>query len=70
MGEGDEIREYTHTLTPKLHTTVSVAEQVINHSQYHTLPMWDDSTTLSIFFYLRNTHIHTHTHIYGGKGMR
>ena len=26
----DEIREYTHTPTPKLHGTVSVAEQVIN----------------------------------------
>ena len=30
MGDGDEIREYTHTPTPKLHATVSVAEQVIN----------------------------------------
>ena len=30
MGEGDEIRKYTHTSTPKLHATVSVAEQVIN----------------------------------------
>ena len=29
-GKGDEIREYTHTPTPKLHATVSVAEQVIN----------------------------------------
>ena len=28
--EGDEIREYTHTPTQKLHATVSVAEQVIN----------------------------------------
>ena len=28
MGEGDEIREYTHTPTPKLHATVSVAEQI------------------------------------------
>ena len=26
----DEIREYTHMSTPKLHATVSVAEQVIN----------------------------------------
>ena len=26
-GKGDEIREYTHTPTPKLHATVSVAEQ-------------------------------------------
>lgn len=30
MGEENEIREYTHTPTPKLHATVSVAEQVIN----------------------------------------
>ena len=30
MGEGDEIREYTHTPTPKLYATVNVAEQVIN----------------------------------------
>ena len=30
IGEGDETREYTHTPTPKLHATVSVAEQVIN----------------------------------------
>ena len=30
MGGGDEIREYTHMATPKLHATISVAEQVIN----------------------------------------
>ena len=30
MGEWDEIREYTHTPTPKLHATVNVTEQVIN----------------------------------------
>ena len=31
--------------------------------------MWDNSTTLNIFFYLRNTHTHTHTHTHiWGKG--
>ena len=30
MRKGDEIKEYTHTPTLKLHVTVSVAEQVIN----------------------------------------
>jgi len=30
IGKWDEIREYTHTLTLKLHATVSVTEQVIN----------------------------------------
>ena len=29
-GKGDEIREHTHTPTPKLHAAVSVVEQVIN----------------------------------------
>ena len=29
-GKGDERRECTYTLTPKLHATVSVAKQVIN----------------------------------------
>ena len=28
--KGDQTMEYTHTPTPKLHATVSVAEQVIN----------------------------------------
>ena len=30
LGEGDEIRKYTYTPTPKLHATVSVVEQMIN----------------------------------------
>ena len=61
----DEIREYTHMLTWKLHAAVSVAKQVINPSQYHTLPMWDDSIKLSIFFYLKNTHTHIYIYIWG-----
>ena len=30
IGEGDETREYIYTTTPKLHATISVAEQIIN----------------------------------------
>ena len=80
-GKGDEIKEYTHTPTPKLHATVSV---------FFDNTEWDDSTTLSMtrqminpfsishltdVRWLDNTEYlflfekHTHTHIWG-KGMR
>ena len=64
--KGDEIREYTHMPTPKLHATVSVAEQTINlFSISHLTDVgWLDNT--KYLFYLRNTH----THIHRGRGMR
>ena len=30
IGEEDEIKEYTYMPTPKLHATISIAEQIIN----------------------------------------
>ena len=63
-GKEDEIREYTHTPTPKLHAAVSVTKQVINPFSISLLTHMGRLENTEYLFYLRNTHT------YRGRGMR
>ena len=54
----DEIREYTHMPTPKLHAAVSIAEQVINPFSISHLTDVGRLDNTEYLFYLRNTHTH------------
>ena len=65
-GKEDETVEYTYRPTTKLHAGLSVGN---TPSQYHTLPKWDDFTTLCVFFIIYLLHTHTYT-IYRRRWMR
>ena len=61
----DKTRECTHMPTPKLHTTVSVSEQVINSSSILDITdvgRLDNTECLFfLFFLVKHTYILTHT---------
>ena len=65
-GKEDETVEYTYRPTTKLHAGLIVGN---TPSQYHTLPKWDDFTTLCVFFIIYLLHTHTYT-IYRRRWMR